>query len=251
MTTSGATLTVGAPAPDAELTITDGAPVRLSSLWQGRPLVLVFFAPLGGRYCIDNAIQLRDAYENVLKAGADLVAVGSGSAPKAAAFREQWQIPFGLLGDPNEEAYGAFGVTTERPGSFVIDSEGIIRFAHHNQSDLDTPSTWALVDAVTSITGQTVEKPAPTPISPSLSDGPAVAAPKPGESTPFNYHCAKCDNGDYEVLDISTSSGMLSRMFNFQNRRFSAVICRRCKYTEFYKTESGKLRNVIDVVAGT
>ena len=107
------------------------------------------------------------------------------------------------------------------------------------------------MDTVTSITGQTVEKPAPTPINPTPPDGPAVAAPKPGESTPFNYHCAKCGNVDYEVLDISTSSGMLSRMFNFQNRRFSAVICGRCKYTEFYKTESGKLRNVIDIAAGT
>lgn len=191
MTTSDATLTVGAPAPDPELTTTDSVPVRLSSLWQGRPLVLVFLAPLAGRYCIDNVIQLRDAYENVLNAGADLVAVGSGSAPRAGAFRKQWQLPFCLLSDPNEEAYEAFGVTTEQPGSFVIDSEGVIQFSYHNQSTLETPSTWALVDTVTSITGQTVEKPAPTPISPSPSDGPAVAAPKPGESTPFNYRCAK------------------------------------------------------------
>ena len=136
--TSDATLTVGAPAPDPELTTTDSVPVRLSSLWQGRPLVLVFLAPLAGRYCIDNVIQLRDAYENVLNAGADLVAVGSGSAPRAGAFRKQWQLPFCLLSDPNEEAYEAFGVTTEQPGSFVIDSEGVIQFAHHNQSDLDT-----------------------------------------------------------------------------------------------------------------
>ena len=251
MTTADATLTVGATAPDAELTTVDGAPVRLSALWHERPLVLVFLAPLGGRYCIDNAIQLRDARENILKAGADLVAVGSRSVPKAVAFRDPWQIPFSLLIDPNEEAYRAFGVTTERPGSFVIDSEGVIQFAHHNQSALETPSTWALVDTVSSITGQAVEKPMPTPIDPTPSEGPASAVPRPGESAPFDYHCVKCGNVDYEVLDVSTSSGMLSRMFNFQNRRFSAVICRRCKYTELYKTESGKLRHVIDIVAGT
>ena len=44
---------------------------------------------------------------------------------------------------------------------------------------------------------------------------------------------------------------MTSRMVNLQNRRFSAVLCRRCKYAEFYKTESGALRNILDLVAGS
>ncbi len=36
------TLRVGDPAPDLELTRYDGAPLRLSSLWARKPLVLVF-----------------------------------------------------------------------------------------------------------------------------------------------------------------------------------------------------------------
>ena len=44
---------------------------------------------------------------------------------------------------------------------------------------------------------------------------------------------------------------MTSRMVNLQNRRFSAVVCRRCKYAEFYKTESGALRNIFDLAVGS
>ena len=66
-----------------------------------------------------------------------------------------------------------------------------------------------------------------------------------------NYRCAKCDYSDYEINEISTASGMLSRMFNFQHRRFSGVTCQQCKYTEFYKMDSGKLRNVLDLLVGS
>ena len=43
---------------------------------------------------------------------------------------------------------------------------------------------------------------------------------------------------------------MMSRMVNLQNRRFSAVSCLRCSYTELYKTSGGALRNVFDVLIG-
>ena len=36
------TLRVGDPAPDVELTRYDGTPLRLSSLWETKPVVLVF-----------------------------------------------------------------------------------------------------------------------------------------------------------------------------------------------------------------
>ena len=40
----------------------------------------------------------------------------------------------------------------------------------------------------------------------------------------------------------------MSRLVNLQYRRFSAVVYRRCTYTEFYRTESTMLHNVFDVV---
>jgi predicted nucleic-acid-binding Zn-ribbon protein len=75
-------------------------------------------------------------------------------------------------------------------------------------------------------------------------------APKPGAIS-LKFTCVKCGHNEYEVQDMSTTSGMMSRMVNLQNRRFSAVSCLRCSYTELYKTSSGALRNVFDVLIGS
>jgi peroxiredoxin/predicted nucleic-acid-binding Zn-ribbon protein len=255
MTTTETPLKVGDEAPDLELRNASGGLVRLSAMWGERPLAVVFLCPLDGQYCSDQALQLRDAYGNFEKAGGDLVAVAAGTPEEADDFRKRWNIPYALCAEPEEGAYMEFGVTGELPGSFVIDTEGVIRYARRNRDALDNPSTWSLVDVMSALTGQTVEKPKLATVGPEAPDtngSPEAtpAVPTPGSPAALNYTCAKCGNTDYEVLDVSTASGMLSRMVNFQHRRFSAVICRRCSYTEFYKTDSSALRNVFDLLAG-
>ena len=42
--------------------------------------------------------------------------------------------------------------------------------------------------------------------------------------------------------------GGIARFFDFQNRRFSAVVCDRCKYTEFYRTQASGLSKVLDFI---
>ena len=49
---------------------------------------------------------------------------------------------------------------------------------------------------------------------------------------------------------FSSLGGWLSRLFNFQYRKFSAVSCTKCTYTELYKAESGALSNIFDILAG-
>lgn len=255
MTTTETPPRVGDEAPDLDLANAAGGFVRLSAMWGKRPLALVFLFPLEGQYCSDQALQLRDAYGNFETAGGDLIAVTVGTAEEAREFRKRWNLPYTLCAEPEEGAYEEFAVTGELPGSFVIDTEGVIRYAHRNRDALDNPSTWSLVDAVSALTGKTVEKPKLATVgaeAPDTNGSPEAipAAPTPGSPAALNYTCVKCGNTDYEVLDVATASGMLSRMVNFQHRRFSAVTCRRCSYTEFYKTESGALRNVFDLLAG-
>lgn len=256
MTTTEAMLEVGDEAPDLELTKATGTHVRLSSLWAKRPLAVAFLCALDRQYFSDQALQLRDAYENFKKAHGALVAVTVGTPERAASFRKQWNIRYTICIGSDEDAYEKFGVASELPGSFVIDTEGVIRYAHRNRDVLDNPSTWALVDVVSELTGRTVEKPklaTLAPEAPGTNGSPDATplAPMPGSSVGLNFKCAKCGNTDYEVLDVSTASGMLSRMVNFQHRRFSAVTCLRCQYTEFYKADSGALRNIFDLLAGT
>jgi len=47
--------------------------------------------------------------------------------------------------------------------------------------------------------------------------------------------CAKCGHTEADVEDIATTSDGIARLLDIQDRRFTAVSCRRCGYTEFYK----------------
>ena len=254
MTTTEAELSTGAKAPDLKLSTPEGAPIQLSMLWKEKPLVVVFLGALDGSLASENAILWRDADETVREAGGEIVAICGATPDDANEFRGRWNLPYSLLCDDGP-AYAAFGVSGGQPGSFVLDGQGTVRFVHRNTYELDNPPTWALVDAVSKITGKTVERPTPTPLdevagSASTVENKDFATPKAGNDAGLNFTCAKCGHNECEVDDMSTTSGMMSRMVNPQNRRFSAVSCRRCFYTELYKTNSGALRNIFDLRVG-
>lgn len=59
------------------------------------------------------------------------------------------------------------------------------------------------------------------------------------------YACQRCGNLEYSVDEIR-SSGRISRFFDVQNKRFTAVICERCGYTELYRGKASALGNVFD-----
>jgi predicted nucleic-acid-binding Zn-ribbon protein/peroxiredoxin len=241
--------TVGEPAPAVELITLDGMKVALASLWQERPVALVLFRPVNSELCVDQAVTLRDAHEYMQQAGGDFVAV-CGSSPIAAInLRDRWNLPFTLLCDPAAAAYGAYGVSVELPGSFVVGTDGLLHFVHRSKDMLDNPSTWSLIGVVCTLTGRIVDQPEPTQTNGQADEIDVPATPELGAPLP-NYVCSKCGYGDAEVQDLSATSGMMSRMVNLQNRRFTAVSCRQCKYTDLYKTESGKLRNIFDLFIG-
>ncbi len=254
MTTTEAELTTGAGAPDLKLRTPEGASIQLSMLWKEKPLALVFLGALDGSLASENAILWRDADETVRESGGEVVAICGATPDDANEFRGRWNLPYPLLCDDGT-AYAAFGVSGGQPGSFVLDGEGVVRFLHRNTSELDNPPTWALVDAISEVTGRTVEKPLPALVgeeaeAASILENEEISAPTPGDHAGLNFTCAKCGSNEYEIDDMSTSSGMMSRVVNLQNRRFSAVSCRRCFYTELYKTNSGALRNVFDLMVG-
>jgi hypothetical protein len=53
---------------------------------------------------------LRDVYEEVRSAGADIVAVGMGRPDMAADFKGKFDIPFRLLVDTEQETYRALDI---------------------------------------------------------------------------------------------------------------------------------------------
>lgn len=58
--------------------------------------------------------------------------------------------------------------------------------------------------------------------------------------------CPKCESSAF-TEDIVTMTGKsFSRFMNIQNRKFSAITCKECSFTEFYKGESKGWESVID-----
>ena len=60
------------------------------------------------------------------------------------------------------------------------------------------------------------------------------------------WQCPKCDCQHFETDSIATTGSGWSKIFDMQNRKFTAVICDNCTYTEFYRTEASKLGNIFD-----
>ncbi len=61
-----------------------------------------------------------------------------------------------------------------------------------------------------------------------------------------NWQCPKCENHDFDTGQFAATGGGLTKFFNIQNKRFTTVTCRRCSYTEIYRTETSALGNVLD-----
>jgi len=57
---------------------------------------------------------------------------------------------------------------------------------------------------------------------------------------PVKYTCPKCGATECKVSGIRTSGNIFTSILNIQNRKFSAVICNNCRYTEFYYEPSGR-----------
>lgn len=60
------------------------------------------------------------------------------------------------------------------------------------------------------------------------------------------YKCPKCGNWEYETDEIRTTGGRFSKIFDVQNKKFTAVSCTKCKYTELYKGSTSTLGNIFD-----
>ena len=62
----------------------------------------------------------------------------------------------------------------------------------------------------------------------------------------LKYTCPKCGNRDFKLQTVSTTGGLFSKIFDIQHRKFTAVVCTRCTFTELYQTKSSQIANVFD-----
>jgi predicted nucleic-acid-binding Zn-ribbon protein len=62
------------------------------------------------------------------------------------------------------------------------------------------------------------------------------------------FLCSKCQHTEFETQEIRTT-GKYSRFFDIQNKKFNAVSCTNCGFTEIYKGDTSTLGNIFDFFA--
>jgi peroxiredoxin len=112
-------LQVGAQAPDLTMPDALNQLVRLSTLWQQGPLVLIFYR---GGWCPYCNLELR-AWQQHLAAlkqlGGQLVAVSPQTPDNSLSTAEKNELAFPVLSDSGLEAATAFGVAFEMPPELI------------------------------------------------------------------------------------------------------------------------------------
>jgi len=64
------------------------------------------------------------------------------------------------------------------------------------------------------------------------------------------WACPKCQHTQFETDEIASTGAGLSKMFDIQNKKFTAISCMKCRYTEFYKGDTSMLGNIFDFFTG-
>jgi peroxiredoxin len=143
---------VGDRAPDFSLRDQHGARVRLSSYAGKKAVLLVFYPFAFSGVCTGELTGFRDRLGDFETADSTLVALSCDPMYSQRAFADRDGIFFPLLSDywPHGAVASAYGVLDPEHGcpersSFVIDKQGIIRWAVHNDRgearDLDAQAT--------------------------------------------------------------------------------------------------------------
>jgi peroxiredoxin len=112
-------LQIGAIAPDLTLPDALDQPVRLSTLWQRGPLVVIFYR---GGWCPYCNLELR-AWQQQIPAlqhmGAQLVAVSPQTPDNSLSTAQKNELAFPVLSDSALHAATAFGVAFDMPAALI------------------------------------------------------------------------------------------------------------------------------------
>ena len=104
-----ALVTVGASAPDFELTTDAYAKFRLSDN-RGRPVVLYFYPQDDTEGCTLENIEFTDLMPEFKALGAIVVGISPDSVEKHCSFRDKFNLGVTLAADPERKAIEAYGV---------------------------------------------------------------------------------------------------------------------------------------------
>jgi len=151
-------LPVGERAPDAALRRPDGQTVRLGSLLATKPSILIFYRGGWCPYCNTHLGQIAEAEAELVKRGYQVLAISPDRPESLRATLDKGDYKYQLLSDsdmtltkafglafqvddPTVEQYHGFGIDLDAasgrshhllpvPAVYIVDRQGVIRFAH-------------------------------------------------------------------------------------------------------------------------
>lgn len=148
----------GQPAPAISLYDTEKNKVNLADL-KGNNVVIVFFPLAFTSVCTTELCSIRDSISTYNSADAKVLGISVDSVFTLGKFKEEQQLNFPLLSDFNKEASKAFDVLYEtfpafemagvsKRAAFVIDKEGVIRYAEVCPTPGDLPDFNAIQETL-------------------------------------------------------------------------------------------------------
>ncbi len=129
-------MNTGDKAPEILGVDQNGKEIRLSD-YKGKKIVLYFYPKDNTPGCTAQACSLRDGYEDLRKAGYEVIGVSADSAALHRKFITRHALPFTLIADTDKKLVKAFGVWGEKKmygrtytgtlrTTFIINEEGIV-----------------------------------------------------------------------------------------------------------------------------
>lgn len=142
-------LNIGDSAPSFALYSSEKELVNLED-YRGKKVVLLFFPMSFTGVCTQELCSMRDSIADYEGLDAQVLAVSVDSIFTLAKFKEEQKLNFPLLSDFNKDASAAYGALYDefvfsmkgvsRRAAFVIDGEGVVRYAEVLESAGDLPN---------------------------------------------------------------------------------------------------------------
>lgn len=150
-------LTTGDIAPDFTLFDSDKQQVSLHDL-RGQKVLLLFFPAAFTSTCTKELCAVRDELSWYNNMNAKVIAISTDALYALARYKAEQNFNFTLAADYNKEVCGLYGAQyevfnfgmkgTARRAAFVIDENGIIKYAEVLESAADIPDFVKIKEAL-------------------------------------------------------------------------------------------------------
>ncbi len=147
-------LSVGDAAPAFTLSSTGGTTVSLAD-FKGRPVVLVFYPGDDTPVCTKQLNSYNDELAEFEKLDAQVLGISAQGVDSHEKFSGKHGFRFPLLADTDKAVAGAYGtlgpIGFPRRSVFIIDGEGVVRYAHRAIAGLTYRPVSELVEVLVSL----------------------------------------------------------------------------------------------------